>query len=119
MTEYYIMKETDRSNFFRPKAIISLNDYQLCISKNPNTTWFENTNHGKEILKSYKFQLKRRAYVNYNENSSENFCHLLWSKYGYITVVFENQIFDEDMIVIKQIADTLDAGMLKYTIEEE
>ena len=111
MIELYIVKrENTQKNVMRPNCKISLDEYQEAIDCGSNFTWFENTQHGKDILEKHTFTLMRRAYVNYVYNDPRGYIQLLWSKRGYVQLVIEgNTISDDALIRLVEFSNLIDS----------
>ncbi len=100
MIEFYIVKrENTEENISRPNCKISLDEYQAAIDAGLDFTWFEDTQHGRDILEKHSFTLKRRAYFNYIYNDPLGYIQLLWSKRGYIQLVIEGKVINDTALI--------------------
>lgn len=114
MKKMYILRDPRKSNFFRPENQISSEEYKASIQNDEHFTWFENTKHGIEILRTQNFKKNNRAYLNYAYDEQGGYTHLLLSQNGYIHVVFERDPQEKDLKDLKVFAKYLNADLWDY-----
>jgi len=125
MKDYYIVKKSvKKSKIYRPKNIISIEEYRSFIDNHSEFTWLEETDHGKKWDKLKPIKKGISAYLNYNSKDEKSFVSLSPSVGGYTNVQFDYKVTYKNLMDLLSLVQTIDCNLWqikpkKVLVDEE
>lgn len=116
MREAYIVKKSVKRSPLKPKEQVSREEYEYLVDTSNKLTWYENTNHGKRLIKREpnRFKYRMRAYINYYEEDESTWASMLPSKGGFISIQFDYKSTKQNLHDLIDIAEIIGCNLWQY-----